>query len=225
MASWMASNRLKKRGKGKRMMIIVRITMAALVGAALCLPAAGVSEEAPAAAPAAAAETVKSFGGPALVTDIGQGNTGKLVEVMLRKSAAVEFTADPLAKADALAGVKTLVVGVGASTKGLGAAGLDSDQEMARGKELLAKAKELGIPVIGVHIGGEARRGEMSDSFNRMVCESSAVFIVWKGGDEDGFFKAICEEKNIRYEVVEAKPAAGAVLATLFGKAAASPAE
>lgn len=154
---------------------------------------------------------------PILITDIGQGNTGKLIEVMLSRQKVADTKLENLAKAESLDGVGTLIVGVGASTKGLGAAGLDVATEMERAKALLAGAKARGIPVIGVHIGGEARRGELSDAFNRLVAESSDVLVVWSGGDTDGFFRKIAAEKDIPLEVIDGKQKAGEKIAELMG--------
>ncbi len=167
--------------------------------------------------PAAAEKTAAAFAGPALVTDVGQGNSARLVQVMLKRDGTVEFTADDQAGADALEGVGTLVVGVGASTKGLGAAGLDAETELARGKALLAAAKEKGVGVIGVHIGGAARRGELSDKFVEEVFRASDAFVAWKGGNEDGFLTKLAEETGIRYIEVEGKTDVGAELVGLFG--------
>lgn len=199
------------------------IGMALTLGPAMSLMA---NDPAPAAAPAPAASP--AFKAPLLITDVGQGNTGKLVEVMLNRSKAVELKLDNTAKAEALEGVGTLVIGVGASTKGLGAAGLDVNTELERAKALIAAAKAKGIPIMGVHIGGEARRGELSDSFNRLVAESADTMVVWSGSDADGFFKKIAEEKGTKLEVVDGKPKAGEKILELLGvakpAAAAAPA-
>lgn len=171
-----------------------------------------VASEAPVAEAPAAAEGMLTFEQPLLVTDVGQGNSAKLIEVMLNRAKDVEFTANELAKAEELEGVKTLVIGVGASTKGLGAAGLDQTTEMERTRALISAAKEADIEIIGVHIGGVPRRGELSDGFNAFVLESSDLFIAWKGGDEDGFFTRLAGEHKVPLILPERKPEVGQVL-------------
>lgn len=162
------------------------------------------------------AKEAVTFPQPLLVTDVGQGNNARLIEAILRRAQGVRFETDALAAKDKLEGVGTLVIGVGASTKGLGAAGLDANQEMERTKALVEAAKEKKIPVIGVHIGGTPRRGELSDGFNDVVMRASSAFIVWKEGDEDGFFSRIAKDLEIPLVVTETKPEVGAALLKLL---------
>lgn len=185
------------------------LTLFALLG--LSLTGYAPAEE----AAADAGEAIK-FEAPLLITDIGQGNSSKLVEALLKRAGDYEFTSDSTAKADMLEGMKTLIVGVGASSKGLGAAGLNADEEYDRGKALLDAAKANNIPVIGVHIGGLPRRGELSDRFNKQVFENSTVFIAWNGGNEDGFFTDLSKETGVPLIVTEDKRAVGTELTTLL---------
>ena len=60
-------------------------------------------------------------------------------------------------------GAKTVLLVLGASSKGLGAAGISAQGEIDRTNLLIAEAKKQGIKIIGLHIGGKSRRGEMSD--------------------------------------------------------------
>jgi len=57
--------------------------------------------------------------------------------------AKLNFTMDPTIKAQALASTnaKTLVIVIGGSSKGLGAAGISAEAELERTKALLAEAK------------------------------------------------------------------------------------
>jgi hypothetical protein len=157
-----------------------------------------------------------TFEAPLLITDIGQGNSSKLIEALLKRSGDFEFKSESTARADALAGVKTLIIGVGASSKGLGAAGLNAEQEYERAKALLQAAEDQKIPVIGVHIGGIPRRGELSDRFNRQVLEKSVVFVAWDGGNEDKFFTTAAEESDVPLLLTNDKRAVGEMLTTLL---------
>lgn len=173
------------------------------------------AEKTPAAATESAPTTTESrilFEQPLLLTDVGQGNSAKLIEVMLNRAKDIKFTSSELATATELEGMKTLVIGVGASTKGLGAAGLDQATEMARTRALIQAAKDAQIEIIGIHIGGIPRRGELSDGFNAFVLQSSDLFIAWKGGDEDGFFTRLAEEHKVPLLLPERKPDVGAAL-------------
>jgi len=125
---------------------------------------------------------------PAFLTTVGQSADIEMVKVLMDRS-AVPYKADAQAKAGdlAAAGAKTLVVVLGGSTKGLGAAGISADAEIERAKALLAEAKKLGMTVIGVHVGGEARRGQLSDRFIQAAVPSCQYLVVVADGDKDGF--------------------------------------
>ncbi|PIE90667.1 MAG: hypothetical protein CR997_04440 [Acidobacteria bacterium] len=130
-----------------------------------------------------------------LVTDVGQGNNAKIIRMLMKKNKIANIKFKEVATEADLEGVGTVIVGVGASTKGLGAAGLDLDKEMARAKKLLDKAKSQSIKIIGVHIGGPARRGELSDTLNELVVKSADQFIVWEDGNKDAFFTKLAKSK------------------------------
>jgi hypothetical protein len=136
------------------------------------------------------------FKQPVFVTDVGQGNTARLVEVMLRRGGKIQYKSEPLGSAKDLGDAKTLLIGVGGSTKGLGAAGLEAGAETERMKSLIEAARKNDMAIIGVHMGGMPRRGELSDPFNRHVFENSDLFILWEGGNEDGFFTRLNEAKK-----------------------------
>jgi len=140
---------------------------------------------------ASAANAQPVDGSGILVTDVGQGNNAKIIRMLLTKNGVEDVKFVELATPADLEGVEMLIVGVGASTKGLGAAGLNVEAESARATELLQAAKKRSIRIVGVHIGGKPRRGEISDSLNRLVLMASDVFVVWKDGNEDGFFSEL----------------------------------
>lgn len=153
---------------------------------------------------------------PAILTTIGQSADMEMVKVLLTRS-KVPFTADPLFKADALpGGAKTLVLTVGGSSKGLGAAGISVDDEMARSKALIKRAKELGMKIIVVHVGGEARRGTLSDAFIQACVPAGDLVIVVEDGDKDGLFEQLAAPSKIAVVKVPKITAAGAPLAAAF---------
>jgi phosphoserine phosphatase len=130
---------------------------------------------------------------PAFVTTVGQSADIEMVKVLLDRS-AVPHKDNAQAKAGDLAasGAKTLVVVLGGSTKGLGAAGISADAEIDRAKAVLAEAKKLGMTIIGVHVGGEARRGQLSDRFIEAAVPACQYVIVVADGDKDGFISKLC---------------------------------
>ncbi|MFO7691859.1 MAG: DUF6305 family protein [Vicinamibacterales bacterium] len=130
---------------------------------------------------------------PAFLTTVGQSADIEMVKVLLDRS-SVPYKADAQAKAADLpaSGAKTLVVVLGGSTKGLGAAGISADAEIDRARALLAEAKKLGMTVIGLHVGGEARRGQLSDRFIEAAVPACQYVIVVAEGDKDGFIGRLC---------------------------------
>jgi hypothetical protein len=153
---------------------------------------------------------------PALLTSIGQSADLEMVKVLLGRG-KIPFTADPLVKASGLPGTaKTLILSVGGSSKGLGAAGISSEDEITRTKALVKRAKELGMKIIVIHVGGEARRGALSDAFIELCVPAGDLVIVVADGDKDGLFVKLASPTGIPVVKVEKITAAGAPLAAAF---------
>ena len=104
-----------------------------IVAIALALAAALLLAGIVAAAPAP--------GKPALITSAGQSTDGLILRTILTDRATGESVPSKLATPENLQGVRTLIVAVGLSSKGLGAAGVNQDQERERVANLLDAAK------------------------------------------------------------------------------------
>lgn len=184
----------------------MRATVAGLAALALFLiPAAG--------APAEVETAI--FEPPLLITSAGQSPDVQLA-VVLAKRAGVDHTLVKLAAGKDLAGVKTLGLVVGASLKGLGAAGIDTGKEKERVKELLAEAAKRGIPVLFLHLGGDQRRGELTDAMVADYLPSARMAVIVKSADSDGIFSKICRERGIPLVAVEKTADAAEVLKNAF---------
>lgn len=144
----------------------------------------------------------QKFEQPVLISSAGQSADVKLVK-MLAQRQKLNATTVLMAKATDLAGMKTLIIVPGFSSKGLGAAGVSQQEEFDRVQALVKSADEMKIPVVLIHIGGNARRKGQSDSFNKLVADHAKCMIVVKQGDEDGFFSTISKEKKIPLTIVE----------------------
>ena len=186
--------------------------------------AAAAATEAPAAQEAAApAGDVKAIEAgvcetPAVLTSIGQSADVDIVNTICSK-AGIEVTKDSAVSADTLpADCKTLILAVGGSSKGLGAAGIDADQELARAKALFEKAKGQGTKIVALHTGGSARRGTLSDSFIVPSFEAADIVIVVEEGDSDGLMKGIASKNGAAMEYVKQIADCMTTLKTLFGK-------
>ena len=124
------------------------------------------------------------FEQPVLITSIGQ-SAGAAQAKILAMKAGLDFTYDQRAALELLDGVKTLIVVPGASGKGLGAAGVDLDAEIAWATELIDRAEELGIRLIVLHIEGQARRGPSSQTTIDVCAPRAAQLIIKGAGTEE----------------------------------------
>ncbi len=160
---------------------LLTLTVLGLVFAAV-LAFAGVA--------AAAGLPGAQFEQPLLITSVGQSADGQMVRVLAQR-AGLNFTYDSLAGADAVSGYRTLVLVVGGSSKGLGAAGINLDQEEQRAQALIGAAKNGGVGVVVMHVGGEARRGDLTDRFVRAAAPRADYLIVVADGNQDNIFGQI----------------------------------
>jgi len=175
---------------------------AALAAAALILvvgPALGAGQET-----AVKAET------PALITSCGQSPGPTTVKVVMQRL-KLTYDIDPLAtpatlQAKAKAGTpyKSLVIVMGASLKGMGAAGIAIEDELERAADLIAEARKEGITVIGAHVEGMKRRaqgaaaGDTTDEQSiDAVAPNANILLVYKEGNADGRFTTIANGRKI----------------------------
>ena len=142
------------------------------------------------------------FEQPLLITSAGQ-NAEVQIAAVLAKRAGLNYTLSKQATAADLENMKTLVLVLGTSLKGLGAAGLDIDKERDRVIALIAAAQKIQIPLFCLHLGGEARRGQQTDDLIAEVLPLARMLIVVKSGNSDGFFTKLCQSKNIPLIEVE----------------------
>jgi hypothetical protein len=154
---------------------------------------------------------------PVLLTSVGQSADVEMVKVLLNRS-KIAFTINAQAKAGEIPGdAKTLILAIGGSSKGLGAAGIAAEAEMERVKVLVADARKKGMKIIGVHVGGEARRGELSDKFIQLAVPLCDYVVIVAEGNKDGLFTKLCGTK-IPLDAVDKIALAGAPLAAAFLK-------
>lgn len=142
------------------------------------------------------------FEAPVLVTSFGQSTDGSMIEQVMKRLKTVSYAYNPTATGADLDGVKTVVIAVGNSTKGLGAAGISQEQETARAKEFMAAVEKKGVKVILCHIGGATRRGSLSDAFADMVLPLSYYMVVKEDGNEDSKFTSYASAHSIPITLV-----------------------
>ncbi|MEG1145486.1 MAG: DUF6305 family protein [Clostridium sp.] len=195
------------------------VTGAVMLAMAMSITACGGGSESGTATTQAQTETVAEQAGteaaaaveglkeaiaeqPVLLTSVGQSADFEMVKTMLDKN---NITCDKqgMATSENIGDAKTLVLAVGGSSKGLGAAGIDANGELARVKELVDAAAEKGLTIIAVHVGGEARRGDLSDKFIAPSFEKANYAIVVKDGDKDGLMSGLAAKAGIPMDVVD----------------------
>jgi hypothetical protein len=141
---------------------------------------------------------------PLIVTTCGQ-SPGALMIWVLCKQIKLPCDRADLLKAEDLKSkaeegnpYKTLIITTGTSMKGMGAAGVDIDYEVARIKAVIEEAKKEGILIIGAHIEGMARRVDATDAASiALVIPESNLLLVREDSNEDGYFTKAAEELDI----------------------------
>lgn len=154
---------------------------------------------------------------PFVITAAGQSGDVTMVKILAQK-AKLTFNFDKLAKPEKLNNNSTLVFVTGGSTKGLGAAKIDKNQELTRVQDLIKTAQKSEMKIITMHLGGKSRRGKLSDEFNKITAKNSDCLIVVKGGDEDKLFSNIAKEKKIPIFTIPKIIDAGIVMKNIFSK-------
>jgi hypothetical protein len=170
-----------------------------------------------------------TFESPAFIASVGQSAGAQQARVLATR-AGLEFTFEARPAAEMLAGHETLIVVLGASTKGLGAAGVDIDAEIAWATELFEKARESGMSIIAMHIEGGTRRGPSSDRVNttfaplvdHLIVKGASPDQEWAEAEEadgnaDGLFTTIAAENGIPITYIAKTLEAVDALKQLFG--------
>ena len=142
---------------------------------------------------------------PVLVTSCGQSIGPTTIKVVLQRL-KMEYDIDPLATPETLKAkpYKSLIITMGASLKGMGAAGIQIEDELARAATLIAAARKQGVKIIGAHIEGMKRRsqgaaaGDTTDEQSiDAVAPNADLLLVLKEGNSDGRFTVISQSKKI----------------------------
>ncbi len=173
---------------------------------------------------------------PVLITSCGQGSGANMIKVLfLKLKLQVEppaYEMNPIATAEDLKKAKengtpfkSVIIGMEASLKGMGAAGIDIEDEIERASQLIQEARTQGLTIIGAHITGIKNRaqgaapGDNSDELSiDAIAPISDLLIINKGGNEDSRFTIISQEKNIPMILVEKNIELLIKLKELFGK-------
>jgi hypothetical protein len=152
---------------------------------------------------------------PILLTSGGQSADYQMIGTVI-KNLGMDYEINNVATSADLGDAKTLVVVVGGSSKGLGAAGIDADGELSRLDELMTGAKNAGLNIIVMHTGGTTRRGDLSDKFITPCFEKADYAIVVEAGDSDGLMAGICASNGIPMDLISSISDVATVLPAAF---------
>jgi hypothetical protein len=169
---------------------------------------------------------------PILLTSCGQSPDLPVLKVVLQKLRLAYDINNLATAADLKAGsrtsggpYKTIIIVMGASLKGMGAAGISIDDELKRTAALIDEAKKLKIALVGAHVGGMKRRsqgaavGDTSDEQTiDAVAQKSDLLVVNQEGNSDGRFTMIAVASGIPLVSVEKNLDLVAELGKIFGK-------
>jgi len=72
------------------------------------------------------------------------------------------------------------------------------------------------MTIIGLHVGGEARRGPLSAKFIELAAPKADYLIITEDGNEDGYFTKLSKEKKIPLIVVKETTELGDLLKKIF---------
>lgn len=152
---------------------------------------------------------------PVAMTAPGQSPEIAIVDLLARRMNFEINTVYSL-KPEGLKDMKTLIIIIGGSGKGLGEAGVNIQEEVKRANELIAVCKEKGIKIIGMHLGGAERRGANSEVMIELVTPICDYVVVISDGNKDGIFNKICSEKKIPLVEIEKIVEVTNILKTVF---------
>lgn len=157
------------------------------------------------------------FEGPVLITSVGQSADVAIVNTLFTKAGVDATQNNTIAAEDFDTKYQTLVLAIGGSSKGLGAAGIDENQEVARVAALIEAAQNNGTKILSMHIGGSARRGVLSDMFIPDALKAADAAIILSEGDSDNLMRDILAANNVPCEYIAQQMDCLATIQTLFG--------
>ena len=155
-------------------------------------------------------ENLPELKAPIIVTTCGQSSGALMVklicdleEVGIPCEQIDLLTADELeAECSDIAGIAessgVLFVTTGTSLKGMGAAGVDIDSEVARCVALVEAAKGFGLLVVVGQIEGPSRRVDEYDEQSIAAMSPLADLLITRADvNEDGYFTTLAEQHGI----------------------------
>ena len=142
---------------------------------------------------------------PLIATTCGQ-SPGALMVKLISQRAGLECDQEDLLTIEGLKAkpYQTIIITMGTSMKGMGAAGTDINAEVRRINTLIEEARKQEIVIIGAHIEGMARRVDKYDQISiETVANKADLIIVKADSDSDQYFTKLAEERNVPIYTVQ----------------------
>lgn len=162
--------------------------------------------------------TAGALEGPVLITSVGQSADVAIVNTLFTKAGVEATQSNTISAEDFDTKYQTLVLAIGGSSKGLGAAGIDENQELERVTTLIAAAQQNGTKILSMHIGGSARRGVLSDMFIPDALQAADAAIILSEGDSDNYMRDILASAGVPTQYVDGQMDVLEPLQSLFGE-------
>jgi len=135
---------------------------------------------------------------PVAMTSPGYSPEIAVVNMMVKlKKLDLGMESDPALEPEGLKGKKTLIFIIGASGKGMGAAGVQIEGESERAKKLIAECRGKGIKIIGMHLGGADRTGQNAQVMIDLITPKCDYVVIRADGDVNGLFTNICSKYKV----------------------------
>ncbi len=160
-----------------------------------------------------------NFSGKVYVTSLGQ--FAITTATSLLDKAGVTYESDMVLEASDCEAGSTVVVVLGGSNKGLGAAGTDAAGEVARAQAFAVS----GLNIVCMHTGQKSSgRGTLADPIIKEIAPSASVILVVNkegsetGGDYDGLFTGYATNDNVPVYFYSGAAKMAGSIANIFAK-------
>ncbi|HNR65743.1 MAG TPA: DUF6305 family protein [Atribacterota bacterium] len=156
---------------------------------------------------------------PIIITTAGQSPGAISISVICRRN-KIDNDYLNLATVEDLKAkeYKTLIVTMGTSGKGMGAAGIEINDELARIEKLIEEARKQNMLILGFHIEGEARRSGACEQSIDLVGPRVDYLVVRSDGNLDGRFDEIAKKNNIPLRIFDESIELNEILKEIFLK-------
>jgi hypothetical protein len=139
---------------------------------------------------------------PVLITPVGQNPDGLMVKVVLSKIGIKNDYLELASGEDLNNNYHSVVMSVGVSYKGLGAIGINYNDEVDRARKLVGEALKKDCPIILIDFDENPGREKRTNQLIKIIAPHSAYIISKAAGGKDKYFAAIAHDHKIPLIIV-----------------------